>query len=111
MVSAPADAEDDKINHYLHHVGDTYPERKVKPRHIPQWPEGTVQRHDPIELDLSKTYPSAAEYNKDKFVSSEQESSTLVDPLLMKDDNTSELTMPEVPAWYAKFYDKGLEYM
>ena len=50
---------DERIGHYLDKVGrDTYPEQNLKPSQVPQWPEGTVHKHSPIELSLGKTYPT-----------------------------------------------------
>ena len=56
------------------HVGDTNPERKLKPNQVPLFPEETIKRHDPIELDIQKFYPDNEGNEvrkKDNFVSSE----------------------------------------
>ena len=69
----PQDVEDDHIGQAILDVGGTYPERKLKPRQVPLFPEGTKQGHDPITLDVHKTYPAPLNAREsDKFVSSEQ---------------------------------------
>ncbi len=53
------------------------------------FPEEVVKRHEPITLDVKKTYPSKMDeaLNQDEFVSSEQESSKLEDALLAKTES------------------------
>ena len=68
----PLDVESDEIGQAILDVGGTYPERKLKPRQVPLFPEGTRQGHDPITLDVHKTQPAPMnQKNGDKFVSSE----------------------------------------
>ena len=51
--------ENDYLGRQLLNVGDaTYPERKLKPNQVPIFPEEVIKRHEPITLDVQKTYPS-----------------------------------------------------
>ena len=40
----PQDVEDDSIGQKVLLVGDTYPERKLKPSQVPLFPEETIKR-------------------------------------------------------------------
>ena len=63
------DPFDDKVEQYLNKVGTvTYPERNLKADRVPQWPEGVIHRHEPIELSLGKIYPNQG---TDRLVSQE----------------------------------------
>lgn len=68
----PMDVEDDEIGQAILEVGGTYPERKLKPRQVPLYPEGTRKGHDPVTLDVHKTHPAPMmQKNSDNFVTSE----------------------------------------